>query len=172
MQPLRLMTFNVQLLPVIAGVGAGTVSVPAGIAGLIPGGAADSIAQAEAVANDLLKIKPAERPDVLALNEVFSEDARDVLVNLLKPEWPYVIESVHEGDLEEDAGLMVFSQLPFVTLPGGGDRRERFYADDAGSDSWASKAAVLVQVNRPAEHTTLVFTHLQAAYDTEEQYRD
>ncbi len=172
MQPLRLMTFNVQLLPVIAGVGAGTVSLPAGVAGLIPGGAADSIAQAEAVADDLLKIKPAERPDVLALNEVFSEDARDVLITRLKPEWPHVIESVHEGDLEEDAGLMVFSQLPFRTLPGGGDRRERFYSDDAGADSWASKAAVLVQVNRPAEHTTLVFTHLQAAYDTEEQYRD
>ncbi|WP_173923353.1 endonuclease/exonuclease/phosphatase family protein [Agromyces sp. Marseille-P2726] len=172
MQPLRLMTFNVQLLPVIAGVGAGTVSVPAGIAGLIPGSAADSIAQAEAVADDLLDIPPAERPDVLALNEVFSEDARDVLINRLKPEWPHVIESVHEGDLEEDAGLMVFSQLPFETLPGGGDRRERFYSDDAGADSWASKAAVLVQVNRPAEHTTLVFTHLQAAYDTEEQYRD
>ena len=172
MQPLRLMTFNVQLLPVIAGVGAGTVSVPAGIVGLIPGSASDSIAQAEAVAADLLDIPPAERPDVLALNEVFSEDARDVLINQLTPEWPHVIESVHEGDLEEDAGLMVFSKLPFVTLPGGGDRRERFYSDDAGADSWASKAAVLVQVNRPAEHTTLVFTHLQAAYDTEEQYRD
>lgn len=172
MRPLRLMTFNVQLLPVIAGVGEGTVSVPAGIAGLLPGGASDSIARAKAVAADLLKITPKERPDVLALNEVFSEDARDVLVDQLKPKWPHVIESVHEGDLEEDAGLMVFSQLPFLTLPGGGDRRERFYADDAGADSWASKAAVLVQVGRPAEITTLVFTHLQAAYDTEEQYRD
>ncbi|MEO5852600.1 MAG: endonuclease/exonuclease/phosphatase family protein [Nocardioides sp.] len=166
------MTFNVQLLPVIAGVGEGTVSVPAGIAGLLPGGSTDSIDRAEAVADDLLDIHPAERPDVLALNEVFSEDARDVLVNRLKPEWPYVIESVHEGDLEEDAGLMVFSQLPFLTLPGGGDRRERFYGRDAGADSWASKAAVLIQVGRPAERTTLVFTHLQAAYDTEEQYRD
>jgi hypothetical protein len=166
------MTFNVQLLPVIAGVGEGTVSVPAGIAGLLPGGASDSIARAEAVADDLLDITPNERPDVLALNEVFSEDARDVLINRLKPEWPHVIESVHEGDLEEDAGLMVFSQLPFKSLPGGGDRRERFYSDDAGADTWASKAAVLVQVGLPAETTTLVFTHLQAAYDTEEQYRD
>ncbi|NYG21177.1 hypothetical protein BJY17_001924 [Agromyces hippuratus] len=172
MRPLRLMTFNVQLLPVIAGVSEGTVSVPAGIAGLLPGGSADSIARAEAVAADLLKIKPKERPDVLALNEVFSEDARDLLIAELKAKWPHVIESVHEGDLEEDAGLMVFSQLPFLTLPGGGDRRERFYADDAGADTWASKAAVLVQVGRPAEVTTLVFTHLQASYDTEEQYRD
>lgn len=172
MRPLRLMTFNVQLLPVIAGVSEGTVSVPFGIAGLLPGAAVDSIARAEAVADDLLDITPSERPDVLALNEVFSEDARDVLINRLSPEWPHVIESVHEGDLEEDAGLMVFSQLPFLALPGGGNRRERFYSDDAGADSWASKAAVLVQVDLPAERTTLVFTHLQAAYDTEEQYRD
>ncbi len=172
MRPLRLMTFNVQLLPVIAGVSEGTVSVPAGIAGLLPGLAVDSIARAEAVADDLLAIAPTERPDVLALNEVFSEDARSVLINRLKPEWPNVIESVHEGDLEEDAGLMVFSQLPFLPLPGGGDRRERFYSDDAGADSWASKAAVLVQVGLPVERTTLVFTHLQASYDTEEQSRD
>jgi len=166
------MTFNVQLLPVIAGVSEGTVSVPFGIAALVPGASTDSIERAEAVADDLLDIHPDERPDVLALNEVFSEDARDTLISKLKAEWPHVIESVHEGDLEEDAGLMVFSQLPFKVLPGGGDRRERFYRDDAGADSWASKAAVLVQVGRPAETTTLVFTHLQAAYDTEEQYRD
>ena len=62
MQPLRLMTFNVQLLPVIAGVGAGTVSVPAGIIGLIPGTASDSIERAEEVADDLLAIPPNERP--------------------------------------------------------------------------------------------------------------
>lgn len=172
MRPLRLMTFNVQLLPVIAGVGEGTVSVPAGLIGLLPGSASDSMTRAKAVADDLLDIAPQERPDVLALNEVFSEDARAMLVKRLEPEWPHVIESVHEGDLEEDSGLMVFSQEPFLPLPGGGDRRERFYADDAGADSWASKAAVLVQVGIPAEQTTLVFTHLQAAYETDEQYRD
>ena len=63
MRPLRLMTFNVQLLPVIAGVLEGTVSVPAGIAGLLPGLATDSIQLAEAVADDLLDIAPDERPE-------------------------------------------------------------------------------------------------------------
>lgn len=43
------MTFNVQLLPVIAGVGEGTVSAPAGIAGLVPAGATDSTARAKAM---------------------------------------------------------------------------------------------------------------------------
>ena len=172
MRPLRLMTFNVQLLPVIAGVGAGTISIPAAVLGLLPGTVADSKAQARRVAEDLLDIPPGERPDVLALNEVFSEDARQVLLDELSGDWPHVIESIHEGDLEEDSGLMVFSQLPFLTFPDGTVHRERFYSDDAGADSWASKAAVLVRVGLPAEQTTLVFTHLQAAYDTEEQYRD
>lgn len=172
MRPLRLMTFNVQLLPVIAGVSAGTVSIPAAVVGLLPGTVADSKAQARRVAADLLDISPEERPDVLALNEVFSEDGRQVLLDELSGVWPHVIESIHEGDLEEDSGLMVFSQLPFLQLPSGAIHAERFYSDDAGADSWASKAAVLVQVGLPAEETTLVFTHLQAAYDTEEQYRD
>ncbi|MCK8609304.1 endonuclease/exonuclease/phosphatase family protein [Agromyces sp. C10] len=166
------MTFNVQLLPVIAGVTAGTVSIPAAVIGLLPGTVADSEAQAKRVADDLLDLPPDERPDVIALNEVFSEDGRQVLLDELSGVWPHVIESIHQGDLEEDSGLMVFSRLPFLPLPGGGIHRERFYADDAGADSWASKAAVLVQVGVPAEETTLVFTHLQAAYDTEEQYRD
>lgn len=43
------MTFKVQLLPVIAGVHEGTVSAPACTAGLVPAGAADSIARAKAM---------------------------------------------------------------------------------------------------------------------------
>lgn len=170
-EPLRLMTFNVQLLPVIAGVAEGTVSVPAGIAALVPGGSTDAIARATAVAKDLRAIKPTERPHVIALNEVFSEDGRAVLLSRLKPLYPHVIESVHEGDLEEDAGLMVFSRIPFSPLPGGGTSRELFYSTDAGDDSWASKAAVMVRVNVPTEAVTLVFTHLQASYLSEDQHR-
>lgn len=43
--PLRLMTFNVQLLPVIAGVVAGTVSLPGSLVGLFPSGDSDAIAR-------------------------------------------------------------------------------------------------------------------------------
>ncbi|CAN5429119.1 hypothetical protein BH20CHL6_BH20CHL6_17910 [soil metagenome] len=169
--PLRLMTYNVQLLPLIAGVFEGTVSVPQALLGLFPKGATDSIARAEAAAKDLLAIPVRERPHVIGLNEVFSEDGRSTLIDALQPVWPHVIESVHEGDLEEDAGLMVFSQLPLQSLPNGSDRAERFYSTDAGDDSWASKAAVLVQVDTPVEATTLVFTHLQASYIGEDQHR-
>lgn len=170
-EPLRLMTFNVQLLPVIAGLFEGTVSVPQFLIGLFPKGAHDSIERAEAVAADLLAIPAPERPHVIGLNEVFSEDGRKVLLKRLAPVWPHVVESVHEGDLEEDAGLMVFSRIPFQPLPDGGDRAELFYTTDAGDDSWASKAAVLVQVDLPAERTTLVFTHLQASYLGDDQHR-
>jgi hypothetical protein len=169
--PLRVMTFNVQLLPVFAGVVEGTVSVPEGLIGLFPKSSADAIARAEAVAADLLAIPAAERPHVIGLNEVFSEDGRAVLVEQLTPVWPHVIESIHQGDLEEDAGLMVFSRLPFRTLPGGRVHKEHFYSEDAGDDSWASKAAVLVQVDTPVDETTLVFTHLQASYLGEDQHR-
>ncbi|HET9287689.1 MAG TPA: endonuclease/exonuclease/phosphatase family protein [Gaiella sp.] len=172
MAALRLMTFNVQLLPFIAGVLDGTVSVPTAVVGLFPGGNQDAVARAEAVAKDILSIRPGERPDVIGLNEVFSEDGRSVLLDALQPVWPNVIEIVFEGDVEEDAGLMVFSRLPFQQLPNGSDRAERFYSDDAGDDSWASKAAVLVQVSQPVENMTLVFTHLQAAYVTEEEHRE
>jgi hypothetical protein len=170
-EPLRLMTFNVQLLPVIAGLFEGTVSVPQFLIGLFPKGAQDSIDRAEAVAADLLTIPARERPHVIGLNEVFSEDGRKVLIERLEPVWPHVVESVHEGDLEEDAGLMVFSRIPFQPLPDGGDRAELFYSTDAGDDSWASKAAVLVQVDLPVESTTLVFTHLQASYVGDDQHR-
>ena len=170
-EPLRLMTFNVQLLPLIAGVLDGTVSVPEAVVGLFPKSSTDAIARATAVAQDLLAIPPAERPHVIGLNEVFSEDGRKVLLQQLEPVWPYVIKSVYEPDLEEDAGLMVFSSLPVRALPGGGDNATLFYNTDAGADSWASKAAVLVQIDEPVAATTLVFTHLQASYVGEDQYR-
>lgn len=165
------MTFNVQCLPLIAGVLDGTISVPGAVIGLFPSTDSDAIARAEGVCADLLAIPPAERPHVIALNEAFNEDAREVFLNELSGTWPHVIKSVHEGDLEEDSGLMVFSSLPFYSI-NGSDRLEMFYSTDAGDDSWASKAAVLVQVDLPAEVTTLVFTHLQAAYNSDDQHRD
>lgn len=170
MAALRLMTFNVQCLPMIAGALDGTISLPGLVLGLVPGSDSDAIDRAQSIVDALVALAADERPHVIALNEVFHEDARRTFLDGLSGDWPYVVESVHEGDLEEDSGLMVFSSLAFLNL-GGTDRRELFYRDDAGADVWASKAAVLVQVGVP-ELTTLVFTHLQAAYDTDSQYRD
>lgn len=172
MDALRLMTFNVQCLPLIAGVLDGSISIPGALVGLFPGTDDDAIDRATAICADLLAIAPDERPHVIALNEAFNEDARGIFLDQLKPTWPNIVEAVYEADLEEDAGLMVFSSLPFHTLPDGSTHMAQFYSDDAGDDSWASKAAVLVQVGLPAEVTTLVFTHLQAAYDSDDQYRD
>jgi len=166
------MTFNVQLLPLIAGVLEGRVSVPAAALGRFPRGDLDSNERASLVANDLVSIPDAERPDVIALNEVFNEDGRQVLLDALTPIYPHCVASIQEKDLEEDAGLMVLSRIPFSPLPGGASSARHFFSVDAGADSWASKGALMVRLNTPAEVTTLVFTHLQAAYDAEDQYRE
>ena len=107
---LRVMTFNVQLLPLIAGVLEGRVSVPAAALGRFPRGDLDSNERASLVANDLVSIPDAERPDVIALNEVFNEDGRQVLLDALTPIYPHCVASIQEKDLEEDAGLMVLSR--------------------------------------------------------------
>ena len=170
--PLRLMTLNTQLLPLASSVWAVTISIPGALRALFPNSDEDAKEKARMVANALLSIPSPQQPDVIGLNEVFSEDGRRVLIKMLTSVWPYVVESIEENDLEEDAGLMVFSRIPFRELPDGGYRRRLFYSVDADVDSWASKGAILVQVDQPTPETTLVFTHLQASYEQEDEYRD
>ncbi len=60
--------------------------------------------------------------DIVVLNEVFDEDARDVLVKELKDEYPAYVEKLDYvsglPDLVlEDSGLMMFSRFPFKPLP-------------------------------------------------------
>ncbi len=69
--------------------------------------------------------------DVVALNEVFVEDARDQLVSLLESKYPYVVTRIeppadtdvtdifepHFGAyFVQDSGLMLFSRYPFTAL--------------------------------------------------------
>ena len=157
MTALRLMTFNVQMLPLIAAVGSGTSD--------------DAVERAERVANAILDLPTKEQPDVIAFNEVFSEDGRDKLQEMLAA-WGNMVVKIDDGGLDEDSGLMLVSKLPFQTLPTGDVLYEHFYEDSAGTDSKAAKAVGIVQVPRPAENTTIAFTHLQASYTREDQYRD
>ena len=60
--------------------------------------------------------------DIVILNEAFDEDARDVLVEQLKYEYPsYVSKLDYISGLPdvvlEDSGLMLFSRFPFEPLP-------------------------------------------------------
>ena len=76
MPALRLMTFNVQLPSTVMAVGQGQDDA-----------APD---RAQAVADALLALPNRDRPDVIAFNEVFNEDARDVLLQSMPAVWPHV----------------------------------------------------------------------------------
>ena len=127
----------------------------------------DPEGRARAVAHTILDLPLREQPDIVAFNEAFSETGRKWLVRSLKSKYPHIIEKLeHPGpDVEEDSGLMLFSKLPFQTLPNGDDHVFEVFSRTAGTDSKASKGVGLVRVNGPYDPTTIAFTHLQASYD-------
>lgn len=158
MPALRLMTFNVQLLPSV-----------------VTSSGGESEDRAERVVHALRALPPAEQPDIIALNEVFNEDGRDVLLDKLKPAYPHVAAKLDNCSLGQDSGLMLFSRLPFINLPAslypfpgmvkGGNIAFFSYNDSAGPDSLACKGVGVVQVLTGIGVVTLLFTHMQAAYD-------
>jgi len=133
-------------------------------------------------AKDIVKyIKEHPDVDILALNEVFLEDARSYFVSQLKGDFPYYVERVVGGTpCTEDSGLMLFSRFPFMSLPPsmmpGGD----FLAEAMGipwpsvaftefedcncEDCLAEKAAAYVRIQNPnsGDIYHVVWTHMQA----------
>lgn len=158
MGPLRLMTFNVQMLPWIADVVGGTTN--------------DAEERADRVADAIFALPTWDWPDMIAFNEVFDEDGRKQLLSRLSGTWPHVIKKIHDGGVDEDSGLMLFSRLDLQPLSTGGNLLERFFPDAEDTDAHSSKGVGIVQVNTPVEATTIAFTHLQASYLSEDQYRD
>lgn len=160
---LKVMTFNVQQLPWLARTINGLPFVGS------PGGSPDPDPEgrARAVVRAIFDLPAREQPDIIAFNEAFSEDARPVLIRELKAKYPHIIEKLeHPGkDAEEDSGLMLFSKLPFLPLPGGDDHLYKAFSRAAGTDAKAAKGVGIVRVNGPFEPTTIAFTHLQASYD-------
>ncbi len=92
--------------------------------------------------------------DVIAFNEVFIEDARDKLVDMLSPKFPYVVARLeppadtdaspseivepHFGAyFVQDAGTMLFSRYPFLPLSD-----QTFLAPDDQVDLWWEGAKV------------------------------
>jgi hypothetical protein len=85
------------------------------------------------------------------------------------------VNQIHDGGFEEDSGLMLFSRLPLLQLKTGGTWLERFFDAGEGTDAMSSKAVGVVQVASPdgvQAPTTIAFTHLQASYTSEDEYRD
>jgi hypothetical protein len=160
---LKVMTFNIQQLPWLARKISRLPVV--GSPGTSP--EPDPVGRARGVARAILDMPPREQPDIVAFNEAFSETARPVLIRLLKSKYPNIIEKLeHPGpDIEEDSGLMLFSKLPFLTLPGGDNHIYKAFPRASGTDSMAAKGVGIVRVNGPFEPTTIAFTHLQASYD-------
>lgn len=57
--------------------------------------------------------------DVVVLNEVWWNDAEDILRDELADVYPYSVQRLSDGGLEEGSGLNIFSKLPFAALPNG-----------------------------------------------------
>ena len=57
--------------------------------------------------------------DIVVLNEVFDEQARDKFVDKLSGKYPYYVSKVDSTLIGafEDSGIMLFSRYPFVALP-------------------------------------------------------
>jgi exonuclease III len=145
---LKLLTWNVQQLPPIAG-------------------GEDAEGRAMKVAQAILAMPPREQPDVIVFNEVFDETGRETLVESLESTYSHAIKQLdHPGwDLEEDSGLMLLSKRPFLKFKAN---KEIFYWGfdvDSGTDAWAAKGVAVVRVAGPLEPVTIAFTHLQASYD-------
>lgn len=116
--------------------------------------------------------------DVIALNEVFDEEARGVLVAALQGTFPFFIAKPDEATILdgkfEDSGLMFFSRLPIEGVPKQPGKQFLFtlFKEGAGEDALAAKGAVYVRVmefvrfkERPYN---FIITHLQADGEHEE----
>lgn len=146
--PLRLLTYNVKMLPGAAGKGK------------------QDLDRAREICRAILAAEPPF--DILCLQEVFDEDVRDVIAKRLKPQFPHQVAKSHDHDLfNEDSGLFFASRLKILA-----SRFEQF--DDAEpftSDYFADKGifAALIDASSAAPGAQLLVfnTHLQSteAYD-------
>ncbi|MFO1091275.1 MAG: endonuclease/exonuclease/phosphatase family protein [Hyphomicrobiales bacterium] len=157
MPALRLMTFNVQMLPLGAM--------------LLTGKTNNAEERADTVAQAILSLPADEQPDVIVFNEVFDEDGRKRLVDRLTG-YPNRMQKMDSTFYLEDSGLMLFSKHELVVMPCGKRTLEYIYDASAGDDSQAAKGVCVVQINQPTDAVTIAFTHLQASYNSDNEHAD
>ncbi len=119
--------------------------------------------------------------DVVALNEVFDEDVREKFLEHLEASFPYHVDYLSGGTaVNEDAGLMLFSRLPFRPLPDDTYRADNQsceatncgrvgfleFGSCEGDDCLAEKGVGFVRLRNPetASPVNVAFTHMQASY--------
>jgi endonuclease/exonuclease/phosphatase family metal-dependent hydrolase len=158
----RMVTFNVQFLP----------------------GSDDDETRSVRIADRIL----AADYDIIVLNEVFDEEARDKFVEKLQATYPSFVAYIGSSEIGEDSGLMLFSKFPFEPLPNPVHRHDpgHLRATNAGAawgdvafieyhscvfpDNWAAKGAAFVRIKNPnTDHIyNVAFTHTQASYQESE----
>ncbi len=130
--------------------------------------------------------------DIIAFNEVFDEDARDVLVDRLQGRFPHYLARVNNDTLgPQDSGLMLFSRFPFIALPNptlkvepdnviavngtAGDWKEVGFIEYGtfgiiNPDLWSAKGIVFLRIRHPALNRVfnVGITHTQASYHDDE----
>ncbi|MCA9772569.1 MAG: endonuclease/exonuclease/phosphatase family protein, partial [Myxococcales bacterium] len=127
--------------------------------------------------------------DVIVLNEVFDEEARDDFVRKLRRKYPaYVAYLGDDAVGTEDSGLMLFSRFPFQHLPQTSHRAEADdvearnfganwkdvafieYDHDVFPDNWAAKGCGFARIKNSDSKRVynVAFTHMQASYPEDE----
>lgn len=136
-EPLRLFCANVKLLP----------------RGL--GGSAKDDHRVAVLAKWLLECGP----DIVCLQEVFSEDGRSMLKKKLGKHYKHMVAKSDDDDfLHEDSGLFFASRIALD--------HHRFieFASAAGSDQFADKGVLGTVLKLPKKRRLLVFnTHMQSS---------
>ncbi|MEQ1569140.1 MAG: endonuclease/exonuclease/phosphatase family protein [Myxococcota bacterium] len=172
-------TYNVQMLP-----------FPASTDGKFHSDDGQPLTNVER-AQELSRRIAAQDLEIVALQEVFDEDARKQFVLALAPTFPYYVSYIgNDWDLT-DSGLMLFSRHPFAKLTLDDDHVYECgdvelgqagsvsscsdgllgftefdcATGDTQSDCVASKGAGLVRVELPFDESLLVaFSHFRASY--------
>lgn len=127
--------------------------------------------------------------DIVVLNEIFDEEARETFLQQLSFAYPHYVAYLAGPGLDlEDSGLMLFSRFPFEALPVATHRANPLtfiassngafwpevafieYGDSAGPDGIVAKGVGFVRVRVPTTNRALnlAFTHMQASYDDDE----
>lgn len=139
-QKVRLLTFNVKMLPGPAGEGV------------------DDLARAHRICDAILAHRGY---DILCFQEVFDEEARGVFETRLKQAYPKMVaKSAHKEWFEEDSGLFFATRLDMVS--------HGFHEYDAvepyTSDAFSDKGIFGARIRLADKSYLLVFnTHLQAS---------
>jgi sphingomyelin phosphodiesterase len=96
--------------------------------------------------------------DVLVLSEVFDTKSRELLIEQLKPEYPYTTKPLGKNLwVTQYGGVMIASRWPIE------EEKQLLYGDVcSGSDCAAQKGSIYTRINKNGKRYHIFGTHLQA----------